>query len=67
MKKKLVGNKIITKNKILVFSLIFSNYHFRREKKGFIHVFSISFGKVRFDSLGEKNQQNLVHYGILQK
>lgn len=33
MKKKLVGNKITTKNKILVFSLIFSNYHFRRKKR----------------------------------
>lgn len=33
MKKKLVDNKITTKNKILVFLLIFSNYHFRKKKK----------------------------------
>lgn len=67
MKKKLVDNKITTKNKILVFSLIFSNYHFREKKDGLIHVFSVSFRNVRFDSLGKKNQQNLVHYGILQR
>lgn len=39
MKKKLVGNKITTKNKILVFSLIFSNYHFRKKKNMVLFMF----------------------------